>query len=291
MSNLQIALSGTVTASNFNEWKHELLAQLDQANRELQTDDDFAHAATLVKSFKNAEDSLKNAKQEALNQVSDIQTLFAAIDEVIDRTRETRLALNRQVSARKDEIKTQIVEAGQARIRAFIDTQPDDFQRQDHTAYLNNHRFNEATKRKTTTETLKASIDQLCQQIETEISVASAVVQTNKHRIESLPAAERELFPDTQTLLSQPIEQVEDIIRQRITSRKNRIEASDTDTPAKVTLEQPASDPSPQHTEHFRITVDFSGTEAIAKAYARHLRDSGFDSVSMSNIKLERRPE
>ena len=67
MSNLQIALSGTVTASNFNEWKHELLAQLDQANRELQTDDDFAHAATLVKSFKKAEDSLKNAKQEALD--------------------------------------------------------------------------------------------------------------------------------------------------------------------------------------------------------------------------------
>lgn len=298
LSHLQIALSGTVTASNFNEWKHDLLARLDAADRKLQTDDDFAHATDQIKSFKLAEDSLKNAKRDALNQVSDIQSLFAAIDEVIERTRETRLSLNKQVNARKDNIKTEIIDAGKSRIRSFINAQPDCFQQQAHDAYLNHNRFDSATKRKTTTATLKASIDQLCLQIETEIKVASAIVQTNQHRIDSLVPSDRELFPDAQTLLSQPIDHVEEIIRQRTTSRHNRIAAGDTsaEPTGKATPEQPAAethtqpDTQPQQSEHFRITLDFSGDEASAKAYARHLRDSRFARIAPGNIRLERRP-
>ena len=298
MTDLQIALNGTVTASNFNEWKSTLLAQLDEANRELQTDDDFAHAAVLIKSFKTAEDSLKKAKQDALNQVSDIQSLFAAIDEVVDRTRNTRLALNKQVTSRKKEIQSEIVEAGKARIRESINAQPEYFQHQDHTSYLDNKRFEEATKRKTTTDKLRASIDQLCTAIEAEIKTASATVQANKHRIESLPPADRELFPDLHDLIAQQPETVEEVIQQRTTNRSQRIAArhEEPEPQGEVVLEQPGTNAAGQtgalalDTEKFRITLDFSSDETSAKAFASQLGSTVFDNIALSNLRLERRP-
>lgn len=295
MGELQITLSGNVTASNFDEWKNQLLARLDEANRDLQTDDDFAHAAQLVKSFKAAEDNLKTAKQDALNQVSDIQALFGAIDEVVEQVRQTRLGLDKQVKARKEEIKNSAVSAGKERIQAFINQQPEYFQQQNCDDYLDHSRFLEATKRKMTAATLQKSIDELCSGIELEVSRASATVQANKHRIEQLPPADRELFPDVLDLIAQQPQTVEDEIKNRLDQRNLRVAArlDNADDPGELVLEQgaPVSSALSSDAEKFRVILDICADETSARQFVEQLASDTYGNVALGNIRLERRPQ
>jgi len=55
MNQLIIKLTGTVNSSNFDEWKKDLISQIQATNIELSTDDDFVKAVNQVKSFKSAE--------------------------------------------------------------------------------------------------------------------------------------------------------------------------------------------------------------------------------------------
>jgi hypothetical protein len=54
-------LTGTIDSSNFDEWKTDLITQIQSINRDLVTDDDFVTATKQVKAFKTAEDTLKRA--------------------------------------------------------------------------------------------------------------------------------------------------------------------------------------------------------------------------------------
>jgi hypothetical protein len=67
MAQLIIKLTGEIQSSNFDEWKNDLIAQIQSTNTELTTDDDFVAATRHVKLFKAAEKSLKEAKQLSLN--------------------------------------------------------------------------------------------------------------------------------------------------------------------------------------------------------------------------------
>ena len=128
MNQLVIKLTGTVNASNFDEWKKDLIFQIQSTNRELATDDDFVAASEQVKSFKLAENSLKQAKQSAIDQAEEIQQLFLAIDEVTEEARQARLSLERQIKTRKIEIKNQCIQVGIDEIQSFIDEQLGEFQ-------------------------------------------------------------------------------------------------------------------------------------------------------------------
>lgn len=87
-------LTGTVNTSNFDEWKSDLIVQIQSTHIELVTDDDFVEATNQVKSFKAAEKFLKQAKQSAINQAEEIQQLFSAIDDITEEARQARLSLD-----------------------------------------------------------------------------------------------------------------------------------------------------------------------------------------------------
>ena len=120
MKQLFIKLTGTVNSSNFDVWKKELITQIQSVNVELVTDNDFVTASKQVKSFKSAEKSLKQAKQSAISQAEEIQQLFTAIDEITEEARQARLSLERQIKARKLEIKQQYIQSGIDEIQSFI---------------------------------------------------------------------------------------------------------------------------------------------------------------------------
>ena len=85
MNNLTIKLSGEIQNTNFHDWKNELIDQIQSTNMELASDIDFSSAEQNVKDFKDAEKTLKKAKENAINQAQDIQDLFNAIDEVTEQ--------------------------------------------------------------------------------------------------------------------------------------------------------------------------------------------------------------
>ncbi len=111
MTELTITLTGEVRESNFEEWKNGLAERIQAVDTTLSEDDDFTSAADSIRQFRDAELTLKNAKQAALQQAADINRLFDAVDAVTEETRQARLTLERKVRVRRQEIKQEAMQA------------------------------------------------------------------------------------------------------------------------------------------------------------------------------------
>jgi len=111
MTELTITLTGEVKESNFEEWKSGLAERIQAVDTTLSDDDDFTSATDSIRQFRDAELTLKNAKQAALQQAADINRLFDAFDEATEETRQARLTLERKVRIRRQEIKQQAMQA------------------------------------------------------------------------------------------------------------------------------------------------------------------------------------
>ncbi|MGC8703749.1 MAG: YqaJ viral recombinase family protein [Thiomonas sp.] len=115
---LRIAVEGRVVDSNLEAWRAHALAVIGSINRNLQTDQDFADAERTVKWASDAEDKLKAAKDAALAQAADIERLFRTVDDVVEELRRTRLSLDRQIKARKEAIRAELVQQAVSQVRA-----------------------------------------------------------------------------------------------------------------------------------------------------------------------------
>lgn len=111
---LRIEVTGMVTASNLAEYKEHAMAVFSSINRDLKTDTDFADAEKVVKWCGDVESRLEAVKEHALSQTASIDALFKAIDDIKAEARRTRLDLDKLVTRRKDEIRTEIVTNGRA---------------------------------------------------------------------------------------------------------------------------------------------------------------------------------
>ncbi|MBB3856794.1 putative phage-type endonuclease [Xanthomonas arboricola] len=117
LPSLHIAVTGMVTASNLAEFKASAMAVLNDINRDLQTDDDFANAEQTVKWCKGVEERLEATKQQILGQTADIDAVFRTMDDVAAEARRVRLELDKLVKVEKENRRTQIVANGVQAVR------------------------------------------------------------------------------------------------------------------------------------------------------------------------------
>ncbi|MDC7805564.1 YqaJ viral recombinase family protein [Luteimonas sp BLCC-B24] len=115
---LRVEVTGMVTASNLAEWKDAAIAVFRGISTDLQTDQDFADAEKTVKWCGDIEEQLKAAKARALSQTESIEELFRTIDQISAEAREKRLDLNKLVTRRKEERRSEI---GNAARRAVLE--------------------------------------------------------------------------------------------------------------------------------------------------------------------------
>jgi hypothetical protein len=216
MNNLTIKLSGEIQNTNFHDWKNELIDQIQSTNMELASDIDFSSAEQNVKDFKDAEKTLKKAKENAINQAQDIQDLFNAIDEVTDLARQTRLTLERQIKIRKIEVKEEIVLNAIAEMKLFIEIQSDDFKTSDISRFIDKTLFLSKIKGTRGTSGAKDALIELCNQFKNEITLKSAVIQSNANIIDCVPLEHSSLFQDRPYLLNLLPNDLDIIIDERI---------------------------------------------------------------------------
>ena len=124
MTDLTITLTGEIRESNFEEWKNGLVERIRAVDIDLSEDDDFAAANDGVRQFREAEQTLKAAKQAALEQAADINRLFDAVDAATEETRQARLALERKIRARRHELRQRELEAHAEANAAALDALP-----------------------------------------------------------------------------------------------------------------------------------------------------------------------
>jgi len=302
MTQLAIKVRGEVLSSNFDEWKLELIAQIQAVNTELVSEVQFAQAQIEVKRFKSAEQALKKTKESVINQASDIQQLFSAIDEISEEVRQVRLSLERQVKHRKLEIKEEFIERGVADIRDYIETQDADFQTLDHSDYLDRGAFETAIKRRASIAALSVAIDELCVQIRAQIDHRADSVKQNAKKLESLPVAHQALFQDRGTLVAMSPTQLDETIDQRIEvferqmaivsdESKSEPQSSDmTDHDSSVEApilseDETISNPS---TETFMLTIELRATPGDAKGFFRALESAYTSNPLVRQLRLER---
>ncbi|WP_058358220.1 hypothetical protein [Xanthomonas translucens] len=120
MPALRIEVTGMVTASNLAEWKDQAIAVFQGISKDLVTDQDFADAEKTVKWCTQIEDQLAGAKQHALSQTESIDVLFRTIDAISEQARATRLALDKLVTKRKEERRTEIGNAARRAVQDHV---------------------------------------------------------------------------------------------------------------------------------------------------------------------------
>ena len=300
MKQLFIKLTGTVNSSNFDVWKKELITQIQSVNVELVTDNDFVTASKQVKSFKSAEKSLKQAKQSAISQAEEIQQLFTAIDEITEEARQARLSLERQIKARKLEIKQQYIQSGIDEIQSFIDEQVVEFNKCDLSPFLNRSRFESAVSGKAGISGLEIGIEQICTLIKIEISEKAVKIYNNKVKLDALPEAYKILFQDWELLICLPEDELESEIDKRTTRYNDEmarreaeesareLENSETVTEAGITTaeENVTVQNESQQKEKYRILIDILSTLDKAKEIAAAIKSEYGHDPSIHEIKL-----
>jgi len=299
VNKLIITLKGEIQSSNFPQWKNELIEQIESVNVELNTDDDFVEAIRHVKLFKAAEEYLRNAKQSALSQSSDIQSLFTAIDEISERARQTRLALERQINLRKRLIKAELIHSGIETIRSFVQQQDPDFQQVDHSRFVNLNRFESAVKGKGNIKSLQVAIATLCDEIRDEIVRRAHETSTNAAIIDSLPTKYRLLFLDRGFLVSLDEQELGRIIEERVAALNEEIDRSSPEGPSRTIHEiesyedisvdtKDLVDSEKVEKQLFRLTIDILSSESTAKEVARSIQQSHGKNEWISSIRLSR---
>ena len=108
---LVVKVEGRVVATNLDAFQaaaRQFMERLPRAEA-LESDQDFADADKAVKACREAEDKLAMVKQQAQAQAVDIDAVFRAMDNISAQIRDARLALDKAVAKRKDDIRAGLV--------------------------------------------------------------------------------------------------------------------------------------------------------------------------------------
>jgi predicted phage-related endonuclease len=117
---LMVEIAGSVTASNLTEWKTIVTGRIAGINTDLQTDQDFADADSMVKFLDDGEKKIDLVKSTAQSKAADIDAVFRALDEIKATMRAKRLELDKLVKARKESIKIEIMQVGKDELAKHI---------------------------------------------------------------------------------------------------------------------------------------------------------------------------
>lgn len=120
---LTLRVEGRVLASNMDKFKADAEAFIARLPKpaDLQTDQDFANAEAAVKACSEAESRIKAAKDAALAQMADVDTLLRTADHITETIRQARLALDKVVKAEKENRKVEIVRQASEQLQRHID--------------------------------------------------------------------------------------------------------------------------------------------------------------------------
>ncbi len=118
---VSVSLAGElVVASNLPEFGAALRTFISRIPATPSTDQEFADCESACKALKRAEDALESSEEHALAQMSDVNELRRTIADLRNLARQTRLASEKAVAARKETIRGEIVAGGVADFNMHI---------------------------------------------------------------------------------------------------------------------------------------------------------------------------
>lgn len=197
VAEIEILIEGRVVKSSLDTFCDQLKEATKSLDRELVTDGDFEAAEKDAKFLKSAEKSLKSAKDGALKQAEDIQKLFAAIDDVSEEARQARLGLERQIKARKEERRKEILDEYSTQIAGGL-------------GRAWRPRLDAVMKGKRSFESMESAVVDELKKLNYQIHESQSLLD------QFLEKHEKSLIPDASALLQKPAEELKVELERRV---------------------------------------------------------------------------
>lgn len=219
---LSLRVEGRVLASNLDAFKADAEAFITRLPKpaELQSDQDFADAEAAVKACGEAESRIKSAREAALAQMADVDSLLRTAESISETIRAARLALEKAVKVEKENRRLAIVTAG----RTAYDQHVESLKAETKGVWLPIAAPDFASAIKG-----KKSLSSMADAINVELANAKiAVNQWAAHIRAALACLSEEtaeyehLFPDRLAFISKPVEDIRALVRGRIAEHKQR---------------------------------------------------------------------
>lgn len=118
---ISVQVSGALAvASNLADFGAALRAYVDTIPKRPSTDQEFADTDAACKRLKEVEDRLSAAEGSALASMADVELMRRTVADLRELARQTRLNAEKLVKARKEAIKTELVQKGRAAFAAHV---------------------------------------------------------------------------------------------------------------------------------------------------------------------------
>ncbi|WP_020209005.1 YqaJ viral recombinase family protein [Gilvimarinus chinensis] len=282
---LIVEITGGVKTTNLPTYKEHALAVLDAISTDLNTDQDFADAATTVKWCEGVEKKLELTKEQALSQTADIDQLMRTIDELKEATRQKRLNLNRQVESRKKEIRTEIATTARNAWASYVN---------EVNAKLSPCRLPEiacdvagAMKGKRTIDTLRGAANDEVMRAKVEANRFANTIEANLNLLADLAEGYDFLFADKQELCLKDSEALAAIAKQRIADHKAEEERKAEAERQRIREEErqraekeAAEKAQAERDEANRIALECAEQSAVVRQPAPDMRDDNQDQAA-----------
>ena len=200
--------------SNLPDFATALRAFIERIPSKPDTDQDFANAEAACKSLKRAEDALTAGEDAALGEMVDFEAMRRQVRDLKELARATRLATEKLVTARKEQIRGEIVAGGIAALR-------------EHIASLNTRLgkpympqvpadFGGVVKGKRTVDSLRGAVNDELARCKIAANEVADRIQVNLNTLRELASAHAFLFADTATIVLKQPEDLTMLVKARI---------------------------------------------------------------------------
>jgi putative phage-type endonuclease len=215
---LVINLTGEVTASNLVEFRNTALEMIAGINTNLQTDQDFVNAKSMVKFCDDAEKEIETTKKLALGKTKSIEELFATMDFLAEQIRQKRLELTRLVTSREAAIKLEIQDRGRAELAEHIIALNTRLGKPYMPVIVSD--FPGVMKNKRTITSLNNAVNTEVARCKIEASATADRIDANLKHLRENALEFAELFPDTAQIVLKSPDDLAALVKVRISEHK-----------------------------------------------------------------------
>lgn len=211
-------LNGLELTSNLAEYREKAEQLVEDSQRELKTDQDFANAEERIKAFKTAEDKIKLVQEQVIGEIKSVDQFTRELGEIGELIRQARLASDKQVKKRKEDIRAEIITAAKQALA-------------DHIAAINetldgvtlpviDADFAGAMKGKKKIDSLKDAVDTVLAGAKIEANQVADTIRANLKTLDELGADHRFLFADLQQVITKPGDDFTALVKLRLSEHK-----------------------------------------------------------------------
>lgn len=212
---LNVQVEGRIVQSNLPEFKASALALLDSINRNLVTDEDFIEAKENIKDCQTVEGMMAELRVKVLEQAENINGVVLALEEISAKYRDTRLSLNKLVTAAEASRKEEIIRAGQVALGEFLASLADSFDGRVMLPAIPAD-FKEAAKGKKTISTMEKAVAEELNRAKLKATETAETIRANIRALDSAGADYGFLFADLQQVVTKAPEDSKTLIQFRI---------------------------------------------------------------------------